>query len=48
MARYYQKFFASADPRPFSWLVHAGIALRFLVLAAIAVVRQGVSRVLGR
>lgn len=48
MARYYDKFFASEDPRPFSWLVHVGIALRFLVLAAIASARQGVNRVLGR
>jgi GT2 family glycosyltransferase len=48
MVRYYRKFLRDAYPRPLSWLVVAGVWLRFLALAAFAVVRQGVGRALGR
>jgi hypothetical protein len=48
MVRYYGKFLRDSYPRPLSWLVVAGVWLRFAALAAVALVRQGVGRALGR
>ena len=42
MIRYYQKFFREAYPRPFMWLVFAGVWLRFSALAVLALARQAV------
>jgi GT2 family glycosyltransferase len=48
MVRYYRKFFRDEYPRLLFGLVVAGVWLRFAVLAAVAALRQGVRRVLGR
>lgn len=45
MLRYYGKFFREHHSLPFTWVVTAGVWLRFAALAPLAVVRQGWSRV---
>jgi hypothetical protein len=47
MVRYYRKFFQDQYPRPFLWLVLAGVWLRFAALAAVALFRRGVAGVVG-
>lgn len=48
MVRYYRKFLRYEYPLPLFGLVLGGIWLRFGVLAAVATVRLGMNRVLGR
>jgi hypothetical protein len=48
MVRYFRKFFRDQYPRPLLWLVVAGVWLRFAVLAAAALVREGIRRALDR
>jgi GT2 family glycosyltransferase len=48
MLRYYRKFLRDRYPRPLFWLVVLGVWLRFGALAAVAGVRRGVARVIGR
>ena len=48
MVRYYRKFFRREYPGPFMWLVVAGVALRFAVLASIALARNAGRRILVR
>jgi hypothetical protein len=48
MLRYYRKFLRHRYPWPLFWLVVAGVWVRFAALAATAMARQGVRRVLGR
>lgn len=45
MLRYYGKFFRERHSLPFTWLVTAGVWLRFAALAPLAFVRQSWSRV---
>jgi GT2 family glycosyltransferase len=48
MIRYYRKFFRNQYPRPFLWLVSAGVWLRFGVLAAVALAARGLARFRGQ
>jgi GT2 family glycosyltransferase len=48
MVRFYRKFFRDEYPRPFFWLVLAGVWLRFAALATAALLKRGVGGVLGR
>ena len=48
MVRFYRKFFRDEYPRPFFWLVLAGVWLRFTALATAALLKRGVGGVLGR
>jgi len=48
MVRFYRKFFRDEYPRPFFWLVLAGVWLRFAALASVALLKRGVGGVLGR
>ena len=41
MVRFYRKFFRDAYPAPLMWAVFAGIGVRFVALAAVALVRLG-------
>ena len=41
MVRFYRKFFRDAYPAPFMWAVFAGIGIRFVALATLALVRRG-------
>jgi GT2 family glycosyltransferase len=44
MVRFYRKFFKDAYPAPLMWLVFAGIGVRFVALASLALVRRGLGR----
>jgi GT2 family glycosyltransferase len=48
MVRFYRKFFRDEYPRPFFWLVLAGVWLRFAALATAALLKRGVGGVPGR
>ena len=48
MVRFYGKFFRDDYPRPFFWLVLAGVWLRFGALATVTLLKRGVGGVLGR
>jgi hypothetical protein len=48
MVRYYRKFFRDRYPLALLWLVVSGVWLRFAALAAVALCRQGLNRVIGR
>jgi GT2 family glycosyltransferase len=48
MVRFYRKFFRDEYPRPFFWLVLAGVWLRFTALATAALLKRGVGGVLAR
>ncbi len=44
MVRFYRKFFRDAYPAPLMWAVFAGIGVRFVALAALALVRRGLAK----
>jgi GT2 family glycosyltransferase len=43
MVRFYRKFYRDVYPRPFFWLVLAGVCLRFGALASLAVIKRGLA-----